>query len=178
MPSGKELVANRPLLGSDLKTIIMADVEKILHGDSMLTPHCAYGRVAYEVTVTLHLDNPVMPTHRTFVTSKPRSDNDKERDPSLAAIEGPPPLANPSEKAFVSSLARNRPIYSPNIARIEHGLPVTIVRKTQDGGSVEEGVVYPKEVLEDIAPSVTDTDRTAAKKAEFAAAAAGVPSAG
>src|ERR1700677_244414 len=94
-PARQELVANRPLRGDELAKIILADVTEILARDCMMTSRVAYGRIAYEIKVVLHMDNPAFKESETVVKSKPASDNMVEARPELAAIEGAPPLAKP-----------------------------------------------------------------------------------
>src|SRR5438552_15397899 len=132
MPTSKDLVANRPLRSEELAKIVLADVERILDGSGFFRGQIAYGRVAYEVRITLHIDNPSYPTDLTVVRSKGRSIQEVEADPALAAIE-PGPLKDTSSEAFLSATEFHRDIQSPNAARVEHSLPITILRRDQDG---------------------------------------------
>ena len=172
MPTSKELVANRPLRGDELSKIVLADVSDVLNRDCMFTSRVAYGRVAYEVRITLHMDNPTFPQSTTILGSKPRSDNEVERQPELGAIQGRPPLPQPSAESYASVVERHRDIDSPNATRIEHGLPISVVRTGHDTGgnpiSVEEGVVYPPESVEGMTPEPVDTDLTRIAKQAWA----------
>ena len=78
MPTSKEITANRPLKSEELAKIVLADVADILDGSGFFRGQIAYGRVAYEVRVTLHIDNPSYPTDITNVRSKPRSKQEVE----------------------------------------------------------------------------------------------------
>lgn len=171
-PARGELVSNRPLRGDELAKIIEADVHEILTNDCMLTSRAAYGRVSYELRVILHMDNPAFKESSTIIRSKPASDNMLEVQPELSAIEGGPPLAKPiSENAYVSAVQRDRTIDSPNVSRIEHGLSIAVVRQGRDTGgnavSVEEGVLYPKETVEDVVVPPVDHDLTRMVKKAF-----------
>jgi hypothetical protein len=206
MPARQELAANRPLRGDELAKIILADVTEVLARDCMMTSRVAYGRIAYEIKVVLHMDNPAFKESETVVKSKPASDNMVEARPELAAIEGAPPLAKPwsstcancdkpesghdgdeklcrvnagelitrwepSTNSYVSATQRDRTIDSPNVARIEHGLPITVIRQGHDTGgnamSVEEGVLYPPETVQDVSAPPKDYDLTRQVKQAF-----------
>lgn len=159
MPTSNELVANRPLAGSDLLKIIMEDVQRMLDGDAFLTGHVAYHRIAYELRLTLHMDNFSYPKSVTPVRSRPRSETERDDKPELAAIESGPPLVAPSKSAYLTSTELTRDIPSPNLARIEHGIPVTIMRRDPNtGGMVEENIKYPSEIGESefVPPTITD----------------------
>lgn len=169
MPTSKELVANKPLAGPDLAKIIQSDVAQLLQRDGMFSPHVAYGRVSYEVRVTMHMDNPSYPTHVTTMRSEKRSDNQVAAEPELAAIEPDLPLKEPSLEEYVASVERQRRIDSPNLARIEHQLPVTVQVAGEGGSSQEKQVVYPKEAVEGVAPAPTDIDLTRNTRAAWVA---------
>lgn len=154
MPASTETVNNRPLSGSELREIMLKDLANVLDKDGMFSAHIGYGRAAYKITVQLHIDNPSYPEHTNTVRSKRAADN--EPDESKKHIE-PGPLADPSAEAVTAALTREREIDSPNHARIEHGLPVSIMRRDHvDGLLKEEQVFYDNK---DIEPGpVTDTD--------------------
>jgi hypothetical protein len=168
MPTSRELVANRPLTGSEWSKIILSDVADLLAGNGMLTDFAAYGRCSHEVRVTLHLDNPAFADPTETLRSKPRSDNEVAARPELAAIEDSPPLKDPGPDAYVSSVERHRDIPSPNLARIEHGLPVQVLTTDCNGHTVEKAVVYPEQVAAGEGPPPVDTDLTRMAKEEFA----------
>jgi hypothetical protein len=173
MPTSRELVPNKPLSGEELATIIKADLASVLAQDCMLTPRVAYGRVSYEIRVTLHMDNPMMPSSVAVVQSKLAASDAVEARPELAALNPPPPLPDASDDATVYSTERHRDIVSPNVARIEHGMPISVIRPGRDTGgnpiSVEEGVIYPPDVVADVSVPPRDIDLTRMAKAEFAA---------
>lgn len=156
MPASNEIVNNRPLSGSELRLIILNDVGNILDKDGMFAPHIGYGRVAYEVTVKLHIDNPLYPEHKTVIASRPPSSNDP--DLTKKAIETAP-LHNTSDESVALGLVRERTIESPNAARLEHELAVTIMRKDMETGTMkEERVTYDNKNLETDTSLVKDTD--------------------
>lgn len=169
MPTSKELVAQRPLAGAELAKIVTADVAHILSESGMFAGHIAYGRVAYEVRVILHLDNPAYPTVTETIHSKPFPKDVTEGEsgkPELAAIEKLP-LREPSEDAYLAADELHRDIVSPNAARVEHGLPITVIRRDQNSETREELVHYDKSAIEGQAnpnPEPTLTDVTAEVK--------------
>jgi hypothetical protein len=165
MSTNRELVKNSPLSGTELKQIILRDVESILSSDGLLASQIAYSRVAYDVTVRIHTDNPSNLENVVRVPSKPRpADNVAE-----AAIEAGPslPPATTSNKQQVSGAKRTRNIVSPNSARVEHSLPITVQRLGQDGHLKDEQVKYPPEAAEPDPSLVTDTDITEETRREF-----------
>lgn len=150
MPTSKEIVHQRPLQGAELSKIIVADITKVLANSGCFTGHIAYGRCAYEVRVILHLDNPAYPTVTETVRSKayPRDVTEGEHGSSeLAAVE-PLPLREPSADAYLAADELHREIVSPNAARVENGLPITVIRREQNSETREELVTYSKDAIE------------------------------
>ena len=154
MPASTEIVNNRPLSGSELRDIMLKDCADMLAKDGMFAPHIGYGRAAYKIVFQLHIDNPSYPEHVNTVRSRQAASN--EVDEGKKHIE-PGPLKDPSEEAVIAAATREREIESPNHARIEHNLPVTIMRRDPtDGLLKEEQVFYDNK---DLAPGpVKDTD--------------------
>lgn len=145
MPASNEIVANRPLSGTELRNIILRDVDNMLSRDGMFTPHIGYGRAAYEIVIKLHLDNPGYPHHDVVVQSREPA----KGDTSTTADVHKPPLQNPSEDSVVAGMERTRNIDSPNLARLELELPITVqVRDGQSGAMVDQQVTYSNEGLE------------------------------
>lgn len=142
MPSSSERVPNRPLSGAELKTLITADLERLISAEGLLSPHIAFGRVRYELSLTLHLDNAMRPQSTTVVVSRPPSVQALAVDESLAAIEGAPPLPDPSSEAIVSGNVLARTIDSPNAERLRAGLPIPVDRRQQDGTLITEHITY------------------------------------
>lgn len=170
MPAATEIVANKPLAGTELQQIILQDVEKALAEDCMLSGQIAYGRVSYDVRVTLHLDNPSNPRHLIRMAAKKIPADQHDKQPARIPIEGQPPLAEARRTSIVSATETHRDIPSPNAARIEAGLPLTTTRKEQ-GKFVEEKIHYEKDTLDDLDPTLrsvaTTRDVSAAARAEL-----------
>lgn len=134
MPVAKELVSNKSLSGIELSKIILADVARMLDGNGLLSGHMAFGRIAYDLTLTLHLDLPQLPESSDTVRSRPT--------PEHPTLEPEPPLADPSPAAVVDASTLTRTIDSPNLARIEHQLPIEVTVMGQDGHQREELIEY------------------------------------
>jgi len=167
-PTSRELVSNKPLAGTELAQIILADAARILGDHGLLAGQSAYSRIAYDLRLTLHLDLPSMPTSVDHVTSRPRATDEIASNPSLAAIEAAPPLASPrSPDAILHAVEVSRDIQSPNLARVEHSLPIEVSVTGQDGHATERLVTYhssdvgmrPEEFVEPGLRDVTDEVR-------------------
>ena len=166
MPTSKEVVSNKALSGAELSTIILADATRLLADHGLLSGQMAFSRVAYELRLTLHLDLPSMPSATDSVRSSPRSTNDVAHSPSLAAIEAVPPLASPSDSAIFTSDELHRTIASPNVARLEHSLPIDVSVRDQDGHTVTRQVSYPADYpgMDPVPATIADvTDVTRAE---------------
>lgn len=150
MVTSKEMVHQRPLQGAELAKIIVSDVEKTLSNSGLFTGHVAYGRCAYEVRVILHLDNPAYPTVTETARSMPYPRDVTEGEhgqPELASVERLP-LRDTSDDAYLAADELHHEIVSPNAARVEHGLPITVTRRDQNSETRDELVTYDKSAIE------------------------------
>jgi hypothetical protein len=156
-PTSRELVSNKALQGTELSQIILADVARMLQDNGLLSGQTAYPRIAYELRLTLHLGLPAIPVSVDAVRSRPAADDAVARTPALAALEPGPTLAPPPPTDDATSVAPDGPdaaptvfqstqlvrdIDSPNLARIEHSLPIEVTTMGQDGHSTERLVQY------------------------------------
>lgn len=144
-----EAQPNRPLSGSELKQIIMNDVESVLAQDGMLAPHIAFTRVAYSVTVKVMTGNPMMPSWKNRTTSKQSTKQQVEGKQELVAMNQFPLKPVDGEDTLNIGLERKREIISPNHSRIENGMPITITSRGQDGDVKEEKIHYETDLLPD-----------------------------
>lgn len=151
MPLSTEAIQNKPLSGTETRKRIVMDVDEMLQRDGMFSEYVAYGRLAYKVTIEMQMDNMAYPKHEAIVRAK-RS----------GAIEGTPPLNEPSRDKVDLTLERERTIDSPNALRIESNLPIT-VQTVQQGQLVTREIQYEKE---HVPPSgkVTDSSKGGARK--------------
>jgi len=127
MPLSSEIVSNKPLTGLELVKCILNDTEAVLNKDGMFNSHVAYGRVTYEVTVKLSLQNPTYPEH--IARAKGEAGDPASLGGEVQGVE----------------ISRKREIKSPNVARIANDLPVKIQTR-QDGKVVEKDLNYKGEV--------------------------------
>jgi hypothetical protein len=134
MPSSRETVVNKALSGDELKLIILADAQRLVDNEGLLSPHIAFGRVSYVLRLTLHVDNPFIPDSTIEIATK--------RNSAIPVIE-PPPLTDPSDAAEVGAMELTRTIDSPNAERLREGLPVPVLTKQQDGTTITEQIKYP-----------------------------------
>jgi hypothetical protein len=170
MPTSKELVSNKPLQGLELAEIIRADVNRMLEGSGFLAGQVAYSRIAYEVRLTLHLDLPSMPSAIDSTRSRTQAADLVRERPGLAALEPSMPLAAPSADALLSSIEIQREITSPNLARVEHSLPIEVEVMGQDGHVREQLVTYHASdvgMRDDDFPQPDLTDVTPAQRREL-----------
>jgi hypothetical protein len=142
LPTQKELVSNKPLSGPELAEIIKSDVARMLEGSGFTAGQTAYSRVGYELRLTLHLGLFGMSTSEDAARSRTQAADVVQANSALAALE-PFPLADPDPvRTVLESTQMARDIESPNLARVEHSLPVTVDVKGQDGHTREELVTY------------------------------------
>jgi hypothetical protein len=133
-PTGRENVVNKMLGGEEIKSILRADFEKLLEGESLLSHYIAYGRLSYDLTLRLHLDNPMRPESEVRIASKSNA---------AAPQVAPPPLSDPSKESVASGTNLHRDIKSPNEERLRHGLTLPVVTTGPDGTIQTEQVKYP-----------------------------------
>lgn len=150
MPTTNEIVTNKPLSGLELREIIRSDFERLLDGEGLLSHYLAYGRISYDLTLRLHLDNPMQRESSVSIASKPHADT---------IIEAPP-LKDTTAEAVASGTNVRRDITSPNAERLRHGLPVPVTTRGADGTTQQEMVKYPPQP--ELGPgevAVTDTTK-------------------
>jgi hypothetical protein len=174
LPLSNETVPNKPLAAHELRQIIEKDVHDILMKDGMFTGVIAYGRVSYRVTVEVLLDNIQMPRHTSLTESKARPKDVLRTQPELAAIK-PHPLDPRSPEAIVTSTQRERAITSPNLARMENGLPLTVEKREGDR-MVEKQVGYEASDIPALAePGFKDTNMSEKSAGRLGMASPPVP---
>lgn len=140
MPLSTETVPNLPLTGKELAELIIKDLKARLDADGMFTEYVGYGRVSYEVGVTIRTANWHYPVHTSTKRSKAPGTGELEKNPKLSAIEGHPLGDAPGTVELKTS--RGRKIESPNRARLENDMPVKV-------SSYEHGRVMERELRYD-----------------------------
>lgn len=137
MPASNERVPNKALSGTELKQIILNQITATLDRDGMLSNNIAFGRVSFEVRVSMHLDNPMYPLHTIEVLSVPASKQQIVAKPELAAIELGPLVEPLSEDERMPSTELATQIASPNMARVSNGMPLQIQKRNLNTGQME-----------------------------------------
>ena len=155
--TSRETVVNKPLSGSEIKEIIRADVERLLEGEGLLSHYIAYHRLAYDITLRLHLDNPMRPESEVRVASQPSN--------SAPQVESAP-LSSPSREASASGVSVYRKIKSANEERLRHGLTLPVVTQGPDGTIQTEQVKYPPSPELGVG-DIAITDASASARAEW-----------
>lgn len=166
MPTGRETIINRRLSGSEARQLILADFEALLANEGLLSDHVAYGRIAWEVELKLHVENAMSPDSRSWVESATIGGNLQNAAPQLAAVEAPP-LVDPSDDAVIAATQVARAVESPNAERLRTGMPVTLDVKQQDGTTSQQQVTYPVETSEGAASQAVIIDTSAQAHASW-----------
>lgn len=131
MPTGKEQIENRALTGAELKQILIKDFTNMLERDAMFANRLSYERASYRIKVQLFLPLPQYPEHNAAVSSINPPRNEKDEKKKLLTS---PPVG----QSATMGMQRSRVIDSPNLARLTHGLPITISRRNPESGRIEE----------------------------------------
>jgi hypothetical protein len=143
MPTAREVIANRPLSSTELRPILHAVLDKLIENEGMLSPHLAYGRIAFTLTLALHVDNPMAVTTPISLSSAPPAVNATPEELSAKGALQSPPIISPTAEAAESVTEAEYSIDSPNAERLRHGLPVSLDVKQMDGTITQEKVTYP-----------------------------------
>jgi hypothetical protein len=101
------------------------------------------------------------------VVSKPESRHLLEKTPQLGAVEGAPPLRDPTADSQAGSTELIRNINSPNAERLNAGLPVTVDTRELDGSKVQKQVTYPVPEPGEVTESVGIADTTAQTRKDW-----------
>jgi len=132
-PTANEIIGQKALSGMELREIIRKDFEKLLDAEGLLSHYMAYGKISYDLTLRLHLDNPMQRESSVTLASKPHVDSPMEA----------PPLKIASNKSVASGQNIHRDITSPNAERLRHELPLPVTVRGPDGTTQTELVKYP-----------------------------------
>lgn len=165
-PTEREAVINKMLTGEELKTLIRQSLDKLLAADGMLTSYVAYGRVAYDIRLRLHVDSAMTRLSESSIASSPIAHNIVDKSPTLAAVESAP-LRSPSADAVISATEATHTITSPNAERLNAGLPLTLDTREQDGSKIQKSVAYPIPEPGEVAQDLKIADVTPAARADW-----------
>lgn len=146
MPLQSEIVSNKPLASHEFRQIIENHVHDILGKDGLFTGQIAYGRVSYKITVEVLCDAFQMKPHIATITSRRPANDQIAKSPELGSVEIHP-MKEPSKDAIVTAHERVGEITSPNLARIEHDLPLSAGMPKRYPGVLEPGAEPVKEKM-------------------------------
>ncbi len=158
MPLKSQTLPNRRLTGLELMAILEKRFHEMLSRDYAFTPNVAYGRVAVNLTVTLHIAGV---TSEHVVRSYTKADG---------VIEGEPPLADPVEEdAALIALSRDLKIDNPNLERVAADLPIVFQQRAQQQAPQEWTPPLPGEPPPDaiIKPYDVETVEVRYDKAQY-----------
>ena len=111
-----EQIPNKALNGEEVSQIAAKQFQQMLASDYSFQKGIAYRRVAFTITATFHFGHPHQPV---VVKSRVKPDG---------VIEGEAPL-NPSPEgteAAVAAIEREVKLDNPNLARVQHDMPVRV----------------------------------------------------
>lgn len=166
--TSRETVVNKGLSGEEVKQLIRRDFERLLNNEGLLSAHVSYGRIAWDVRLRLHMENPMSPESDSQIGSQREGSNIIATRPELAAIERLPLTPAPAS-SVVSGQEVSHTVESPNLERVHAGLPVPVMVKQNDGTTSQQQVVYPSPDTDQFPPptvkleDVTDQVRSELK---------------
>lgn len=143
----QDMQPNKPLSGKELRNLIVNDISSVLDQDVMLQHHVAYKQVAYQITVKIMVNNPIIPDWKNKITSKKSTLQQVDANATMESVEAFPLKHEETDEAMDFGMERTRTIESPNQSRIENGLKVPVTRRTAEGDVVEEGILYDTDEL-------------------------------
>lgn len=158
--SRTQSIPGRSLNGTELKTILLNDVSRILDQDGMMANHIAYSQVAYEVVIKLHLNNASYPEHTSRTVSRGATDQEIAKSPEsgLESVEAFP-MKDLTDETVRVGRKRDRKITSTNLARIENDIPIEIQVRQSDGSVETKKEIYKlEEIPEDYLKEQTPPD--------------------
>lgn len=166
MPTSNEIVQQKGLNGDELKRIMVKDFEDMLSRDAMFMKHMEYPRAAYRIRFQLFTQIAMYPEHANQVQSAPpakgrATDRSGGRE-AITSVSDIKKYADETLENIEVGKQRERVIDSPNLARIENNLPITIQqRMPEKEGFVDVEVHYDAEAEKGQHPDLnqaTDSD--------------------
>lgn len=136
MPTGNEIVQQRGLNGEELKAIMIRDFTEMLNKDAMFAKRIEYARAAYRIKFQVFTGIPSFPEHANQLSSAPPPKGFKvDKSGGREALATPETIKREGEAPLVVGQQRDRVIDSPNLARIENDLPITVQRRDPEKGT-------------------------------------------
>lgn len=146
MDLSTDKIANKMLTGTELKECAVAEFRAMLERDYMFTNKVAFKRVAFTLGATFHFSYPSPADYKLYSRTK------KE-----GALEGEVPLANVDpDDSEVVALERDVNLDNPNLARVQHDLPIIVQERRPPQSSAQESMIpgEPPAALTNLFPQV------------------------
>lgn len=135
MPLSTEHVPNKALNGRELIEIVVNDVRRVLEQHGLFSVYVAYPRVAYKIQLHFEFPNPFQKSTDVLITpATAPQPKDNILVPPLDFAEG-------EDEIVEVQLESEREVESPNQARIDNLLPITVTVQDQ-GKTVERKINY------------------------------------
>ena len=161
-----ETILNLALNGEELKAIILRDMQRLLDNECMLMQNVAFPRVAYTVTLKLHMENPFYPQSGVSLNSRPPSRQELEKSPQSVSLESPPLTNTTNGEVGASTLTRE--ITSGNEERLRNAMSIPCLVPQQDGTKAQESIRYPEGSFPELGEgNVKIEDTTAQAKVDW-----------
>lgn len=136
MPTANERVENKGLDGQELLTCILNDVRTMLERDAMFSKRLSYDRAAYRFKIQLFMQNPTYPEHVNQGSSAPPAKGG-DKSGGRGALDTPDKIAG-GKNVVKEGKQRDRVIDSPNLARIDNKLPLSVQMRDPESGRIVE----------------------------------------
>jgi hypothetical protein len=142
----KDKIENKALNGEELLEVAVSEFRDMLKRDCAFLRTIAYRRAAFTLSATFHLGSPV----REHVM---RSHVRKQGE----VVEGETPLVNPPEDSVVVALERDVKVENPNLARVHHDLPITLIERMPSKPPRLDGMIPGEPPINDMFPQFETT---------------------
>lgn len=151
-PTASEVVPNRALSTTELRTLLERDFARLLSNLSLLQSCAAFGRVSYNIRLQLRTDpSGLTPPTEIYLNSQRQPSSiimgeDTARPQRVdapagyATVEPHPMPQSEVTKTLTRELERN--VTSPNRERLREGMPVPVEVANRDGGTRTEQIAY------------------------------------
>ena len=141
MQLSTEKIYNKMLIGPEVVEIAVKEFRAMLERDCMFGKQIAYKKVTFTLAGTFNFGYPHPPKH--VVNSRVKPEEVKEGEDRV--VEGEVPLKGVAEEdQVVVALERDVRIDNPNLARVQHDMPI-VVQERKQPNPVNPGIVLPGE---------------------------------
>src|SRR5215472_1629342 len=145
-PTASEVVPNKPLVSTELRELMLRDFEKLLDGWSLLNSIASFGRLSWQIKVTLVTEQS---TQESVIESRQHPVNMIIGEGRLArSVPAPEQYRNVEAHPLKSALARaasrtlTHAVTSPNAERLREGLEVPVDVRQSDGQTRQQNIKY------------------------------------